>query len=47
MYQLLVEGNSMAATMRIVGCSKNTVAKFIREAGPICHQDEALRPRGL
>ena len=45
MYQLLVEGNSMAATMRIVGCSKNTVAKFIKDAGPICaeYQDEVLR----
>ena len=45
MYQLLVEGNSMASTMRIVRCSKNTVAKFIADAGPICHQyqDEMLR----
>ena len=35
----------MASTMRIVRCSKNTVAKFIADAGPICHQyqDKVLR----
>ena len=45
MYQLLVEGNSMASTMRIVRCSKNTVVKFLANAGRICHQyqDEVLR----
>ena len=45
MYQLLVEGNSMASTQRIVQCSKNTVAKFIADAGPICaeYQDQVLR----
>ena len=45
MFRLLVEGNSMAATQRIVGCSKNTVVKFLEDAGRICseYQDEALR----
>jgi len=45
MFQLLCEGNSMASTQRIVGCTKNTVVKFIRDAGPICsaYQDEVLR----
>lgn len=45
MFQLLVEGNSMATVTRIVGCSKNTVAKFIVDAGRICseYQDEVLR----
>ena len=35
----------MAATMRIVGCAKHTVAKFVADAGPICaeYQDEVLR----
>ena len=35
----------MASTMRIVRCSKNTVVKFLANAGRICHQyqDEVLR----
>ena len=45
MFRCLVEGNSMASTMRLVGCSKNTVVKFLEDAGRICseYQDQVLR----
>ena len=35
----------MASTMRLVGCSKNTVVKFLEDGGRICsqYQDEVLR----
>lgn len=34
--QCLVEGNSVASTCRITGTAKNTVLKFITEAGEAC-----------
>ena len=42
---LLVEGNSMRATARISGTSKNTVAKLLADVGSACldYQDEHLR----
>ena len=41
----LVEGNSIRATTRMVGCSKNTVTKLLVELGQACaeFQDSALR----
>ncbi len=41
----LCEGNSIRATARIVGCSKNTVTKLLVDLGNACseYQDEALR----
>ena len=41
----LVEGNSIRATARIAGVSKNTVTKLLIDAGKACadYQDEALR----
>lgn len=41
----LVEGNSIRATARMVGCSKNTVTKLLSDLGLACakYQDEALR----
>lgn len=33
---LLVEGNSLRATSRITGCSKNTVTKLLVEVGKAC-----------
>ncbi|MCY4649699.1 MAG: IS1 family transposase [bacterium] len=43
--QLLTEGMGVTATTRIVGCSKNTVLKLLRDAGQACaaYQDENLR----
>ena len=47
---LLVEGNSLRATTRIIrdiqgGCSINTVTKLLEEIGEACawYQDENLR----
>jgi IS1 family transposase len=42
---LLVEGNSLRATGRIVGCSINTVTKLLMDVGEACaaYQDEHLR----
>ena len=42
---LLVEGNSLRATSRIVGCSINTVTKLLLDVGEACaaYQDEHLR----
>ena len=42
---LLCEGQSIRAVTRLVGCSKNTVAKLLVEAGHACaaYQDKALR----
>lgn len=42
---LLCEGNSIRATSRVVGCSKNTVTKLLVDAGKVCeeYQDEVLR----
>lgn len=41
----LVEGNSIRATSRIVGCSKNTVTKLLVELGAVVseYQNKALR----
>jgi IS1 family transposase len=43
--QLLVEGNSIRATSRISGASKNTVIKLLVEIGEACvwYQDKNLR----
>ena len=42
---LLVEGNSLRATSRLVDCSINTVTKLLVEVGAACadYQDKALR----
>ncbi|PBB35417.1 helix-turn-helix domain-containing protein [Mesorhizobium sp. WSM3868] len=42
---MLCEGQSIRAITRIMGISKNTVAKLLSDAGEICaqYQDEALR----
>jgi IS1 family transposase len=42
---LMVEGMSMRAIARLTGASKNTVVKFLRDAGEACarYQDETLR----
>ncbi|MBA1140210.1 DDE-type integrase/transposase/recombinase [Mesorhizobium neociceri] len=42
---LLVEGQSIRAITRVMGMSKNTVAKLLSDAGAVCaaYQDEALR----
>lgn len=41
----LVEGNSIRATSRMVGCSKNTVTKLLVDLGEACSkfQDENIR----
>jgi transposase-like protein len=41
---LLVEGNSMRAITRLVGCSINTVTKLLIDVGTACdkYQDAAL-----
>jgi IS1 family transposase len=43
--QLLVEGNSMRSTERIVGCSINTITKLLWDVGAACteFQDSAMR----
>ena len=43
--QLLTEGMGINATTRIVGCSKNTVLKLLKDAGEACstYQDQTLR----
>lgn len=42
---LLVEGNSMRAVTRLVGCSINTVTKLLEDVGAACaeFQDRAIR----
>jgi len=42
---LLVEGNSLRATSRIVDCSINTVTKLLVDVGAVCaeYQDKTLR----
>src|SRR3954452_14558337 len=42
---MMVEGMSMRAIARLTGASKNTIVKFLREAGEACarYQDEHLR----
>jgi IS1 family transposase len=42
---MLVNGNSIRATCRMTGASKNTVAKLLLEAGAACsaYQDKTLR----
>lgn len=42
---MLVEGMSMRATTRLVGCSINTVTKLLVEPGTACalYQNEAMR----
>lgn len=42
---LLVEGNSMRAVTRLVGCSINTVTKLLEDVGAACltYQDETIR----
>ena len=41
----LVEGNSIRATVRMTGASKNTIAKLLVELGAACskYQDEHIR----
>jgi IS1 family transposase len=41
----LVEGNSIRATVRMTGASKNTIAKLLRELGAACsaYQDKTFR----
>src|SRR5689334_469236 len=41
----LVEGNSIRATVRMTGASKNTIAKLLAKVGAACaeYQDKALR----
>ena len=41
----LVEGNSIRATVRMTGASKNTIAKLLTELGTACavYQDSTLR----
>src|SRR5688572_4537520 len=41
----LVEGNSIRATSRLTGASKNTIAKLLRDLGAACseYQDKAFR----
>lgn len=43
--RVLVEGNSIRATVRITGAAKNTVAKLLADVGSACldYQDKALR----
>lgn len=43
--QLLTEGMGVNATTRIIGCSKNTVLKLLRDAGHACaaYQNDTLR----
>jgi transposase-like protein len=36
--RVLVEGNSIRATVRITGVAKNTVVKLLRDAGKACEQ---------
>src|SRR4051812_3040934 len=42
---MMVEGVSIRAIARLTGASKNTVVKFLREAGEAClrYQDQQLR----
>ena len=42
---MMVEGMSIRAISRLTGASKNTVVKFLRDAGEACarYQDETLR----
>src|SRR3954452_15731728 len=42
---MMVEGMSMRAIARLTGASKNTIVKFLRDAGEACasYQDEHLR----
>lgn len=42
---MMVEGMSIRAIARMTGVSKNTIVKFLREAGDACaaYQDETLR----
>lgn len=42
---MMVEGMSLRAIARLTGASKNTIVKFLREAGEAClrYQDEHLR----
>lgn len=41
----LVEGNSIRATVRLTGASKNTIAKLLRDLGAACsaYQDKTFR----
>src|SRR6267378_1586740 len=41
----LVEGNSVRATVRMTGVSKNAIARLMAQLGPACerYQDRALR----
>lgn len=43
----LVDGNSIRATTRIVGCSKNTVSKLLVELGTACRAYHDQHVRGL
>ena len=41
----LIEGNSILATSRMTGAAKNTIIKFLAEAGEACaaYQDASFR----
>lgn len=45
---LLVEGNSMRAASRLVGCSINPVTKLLEDVGAACleYQDATIRNIG-
>jgi IS1 family transposase len=43
----LIEGNSIRATARMVGCSKNTVTKLLVELGATCSEYQSETLRGL
>src|SRR5262245_7773931 len=42
---MLVEGNSLRSISRMVGCSINTLTKFVADFGPVCEafHDENVR----
>lgn len=42
---MLVEGNSLRATSRVTGCSKNTITKLLVDAGKACakYHDETVK----
>lgn len=43
----LVEGNSLRAITRMVGCSINTVTKFLEDIGPVCEEYHDTHVRNL
>ena len=45
--RVLVEGNSMRATARLTGTSKNTVSRLLRNVGVYCHEQHDALVRGM